>query len=87
MTTPQKKNPYFVYLLECVDGTIYTGITTDVERRFNEHTHGAGARYTSAHKAKKIIYSERHGTRSAALRREAEIKRWPKERKRALASP
>ena len=66
---------YYVYLLECKDGTLYTGITTDVERRFQEHKNGKGGRYTRAKKVKKILYSERLGTRSKASKREVEIKK------------
>ena len=75
---------YYVYLLECADATIYTGITTDVARRLAEHKKGVGARYTRAHGARKIIYSEAQPSRSAALKREAEIKKWSRERKRSL---
>ena len=66
------------------DGTLYTGITTDLERRFNEHKSGTGARYTRAHKVAKILYSERKRTRSTALKREAEIKSWPRKKKLQL---
>jgi putative endonuclease len=83
MTTP--RTYYFVYLLECADKTIYTGITTDLLRRLAEHKHGVGSHYTRAHGAKKMLYSERHATRGAALRREAEIKRWTREKKLTLA--
>ena len=76
--------PYFVYLIECEDSSIYTGITTDVKRRFEEHAAGKGARYTKAHKVKKVIHTELHKTRSSALKREASIKRMPKEKKLAL---
>jgi putative endonuclease len=76
---------YFVYLLECADRTIYTGITTDVARRLEEHRSGKGARYTRARGARRILYSERHRTRGAALKREAEIKRWPRAQKLALS--
>jgi len=75
---------YFVYLLECADKSIYTGITTDMARRFAEHKHGIGSHYTRAHAAKKMLYSENHATRSAALKREAEIKRWPRSKKLEL---
>lgn len=75
---------YFVYLIECEDGSIYTGITTDVKRRFEEHAAGKGARYTRAHKAKKVVHTEVHRTRSVALKREAAIKRMPREKKLAL---
>jgi putative endonuclease len=78
--------PYFVYLLECADKSIYTGITTDVARRFAEHKNKTGARYTLAHGAKKILYTEQYRTRGLALKREAEIKRWPRSQKLALAA-
>jgi putative endonuclease len=78
--------PYFVYLLECKDKSIYTGITTDVERRFKEHKNRTGAHYTRAHDPQKIVYTETHHTRSQALKREAEIKRWKREKKLALIS-
>lgn len=75
---------YFVYLLKCKDGSLYTGITTDVERRFREHKSGRGGRYTRAKGAMKIVYAERHKNRSTASKREAEIKGWPRARKSAL---
>ena len=75
---------YFVYLLKCKDGSLYTGITTDVLRRFKEHKDGKGGHYTLSHKPKKILYSEKSKDRSSALKREAEIKRWPKEKKMTL---
>ena len=75
---------YYVYLIECRDGSIYTGITTDVRRRFDEHKNGRGGHYTSARKVKRLLYSEKHPTRSSALKREAEIKNWPREKKLLL---
>jgi len=75
---------YFVYLLRCKDGTIYTGITTDLKRRLQEHKDGIGSNYTRARGADKIAYSEKHPTRSAALKREFEIKSWKREKKLAL---
>ena len=76
---------YFVYLLECADKTIYTGITTDIVRRLNEHKKGTGARYTRTHGVRRIIYSEQYKTRSAALKREAAIKRLSRASKLSLA--
>lgn len=76
--------PYFVYILECADGTLYTGIATDVARRFTEHASGKGARYTRANGAKKICYTEQHDTRSEALQREAQIKAMTREKKLRL---
>lgn len=72
---------YYVYILECKDGSLYTGITTDVARRLSEHKTGIGARYTRAQVAKKIVYTEKHPDRSAASKREAEIKGWKREKK------
>ena len=75
---------YFVYLIECNDKSIYTGITTDVARRFKEHKNGEGGHYTSSKKVIKILYTEQCKTRSEALKREAEIKGWKREKKLAL---
>lgn len=77
---------YYVYLLECDDGSLYTGITTDVARRFEEHTQGIGSHFTRAKGARRMVYSEEQPDRSAALKREAEIKKWPREKKLALIS-
>lgn len=72
---------YFVYLIECKDGSLYTGITTDVKRRFKEHQSGEGGHYTGAKRAVKVVYTERHPNRSSASRREAEIKSWRRAKK------
>jgi putative endonuclease len=82
----ESNTPYFIYLLECADKSIYTGITTDIARRLAEHKNNIGARYTRAHGAKKILYTEKFSTRGDALRREAEIKHWPKIKKLALSN-
>jgi hypothetical protein len=50
---------YFVYIVQCTDGSLYTGITTDVERRFLEHQEGKGGHYTRSHRVKKIVYTEK----------------------------
>src|SRR4051812_38345355 len=75
---------YFVYLLLCKDGSIYTGITTDVARRLEQHKAGKGGAYTRSHGAKKMLYTEKKRNRSFALKREAEIKRWPRAKKLLL---
>ena len=77
---------YYVYLLECADHSIYTGITNDLEKRFKSHAEGTGARYTKAKRALRILYSEEHPNRSAATKREAEIKRWKRQKKLDLIS-
>lgn len=75
---------YFVYLIECKDGSLYTGITTDVARRFREHKSGIGGHYTSAKKAVRVVYTEQRPNRSSASKREAEIKSWRREKKLGL---
>ena len=66
---------YYVYLIQCEDDSIYTGITTDLGRRFKEHEGKAGGNYTRAHKVEKILYTEKYPTRSEALKRESQIKK------------
>jgi putative endonuclease len=73
-----------VYILECADGTYYTGYTTDLERRVSVHNKGKGARYTRGRLPVAIVFSEAYATKSEALRREAEIKRMTRREKREL---
>jgi len=75
---------YFVYLLACGDTSLYTGITTDLKRRLQEHKEGKGGHYTRTHKAVKIVYSEKRPDRSSALKREAAIKKLSREQKLGL---
>jgi putative endonuclease len=72
---------YAVYILGCKDGSLYTGITTDVLRRFAEHKNGKGGHYTRARGVVKILYTEEHKNRSSASKREAEIKGWDRQKK------
>lgn len=67
---------YYVYILRCRDGSLYTGITTDLKRRLAEHKAGEGGHYTRSRGAQKVVYSEKARGRSAAQKREAEIKSW-----------
>ncbi|EKD23680.1 MAG: hypothetical protein ACD_81C00196G0007 [uncultured bacterium] len=76
--------PYFVYILECADGTLYTGIATDIARRFTEHASGKGSKYVFARGAKRIIYSEQCPDKGTALKREIAIKRLPRNKKLEL---
>ena len=76
--------PYVVYILRCADGTLYTGITNDLARRFAQHKSGKAAAYTAAHPVKNIAYTEECASRGAALKREAEIKSWDRAKKLAL---
>lgn len=75
---------YFVYIIECTNKALYTGITNDLKRRFEEHKRGEGCRYTAYNPAVKLRYSEKRRTRSSALKREAEIKSWPRAKKLGL---
>jgi predicted GIY-YIG superfamily endonuclease len=77
---------YFVYILRCADGSLYTGSTTDLAARERAHNEGRGAKYTAGRGPAAIVYSEAHESRSAAQVREAEIKRWRRERKAALVA-
>jgi putative endonuclease len=72
---------YFCYILECSDGTFYTGWTTDPSRREQQHNAGTGARYTRIRRPVKLIYVEEVGDRSLALKRELQIKAMSRERK------
>ena len=76
---------WFVYMLRCRDGSLYTGITTDVRRRLAAHRAGSGSRYTRSRLPVSLVYRERRATRAAALRREAAIKRLSPTAKRRLA--
>jgi len=75
---------FFCYILECVDGTYYTGWTTDPERRLRQHTLGRGARYTRTHRPVRLVYVEEQPNRSSAMRREFQIKRKGREGKEKL---
>lgn len=75
---------YHIYLLECADGSIYTGITNDLKRRLLQHQNGKASRYTRSRGAVKMLYTEKSKNKSAALKREMEIKKWPRVKKLEL---
>lgn len=67
---------YYVYILKCADNTFYTGITTELDRRLEEHNHSdKGAKYTRVRRPVALIYSEKYEDRSSASKREYEIKK------------
>jgi len=72
---------WFVYILRCKGGSLYTGYTSDLEARFEQHKSGKGAKYTRMHKPEKIVFFEKHRSKIVALRREREIKSWPRKGK------
>jgi len=75
---------WHVYILQSRDGRLYTGITTDIPRRIAKHQSGKGAKFTRAFGCVELLYKEDHENRSAALKREAEIKSWPRSQKLQL---
>ena len=75
---------FYCYLLECADGTYYTGWTTDPERRLRQHNAGRGARYTRTRRPVRLAYVEEQPDRAAAMRREVRIKRMTREAKGKL---
>lgn len=77
---------YYLYILECADGSLYTGITTDVKRRVGEHNDGAGAKYTRGRGPVVVVYTRRFRNRANASREEARIKSLKKSEKLELIS-
>ena len=75
---------WYVYMLRCGDGSLYTGCTDNVERRLAAHRSGTGAKYTRSRLPLELVYQESVEDRSAALRREAAIKALPRAKKLAL---
>ncbi|MGD8494204.1 MAG: GIY-YIG nuclease family protein [Desulfobacterales bacterium] len=80
----QKTDEWYVYVIRCRDGSLYTGIATDVERRFTEHQSNVGAKYLRGRGPLKLVLKQRIGPRSRALKVEQGIKRLPKKKKEAL---
>jgi putative endonuclease len=74
----------YCYILECADGTYYTGWTTDPERRVAQHNKGVGAKYTSTRRPVKLVYLETHPNRTEAMRRELAIKKMKRGQKSKL---
>jgi len=72
---------YLLYILECAGGTLYTGITTDLDNRLAAHRNGTGSRYVRAHLPIKVIYTEKFPDRSEASKRELQIKSWSRSEK------
>ncbi len=79
-----KQKSWYVYILRCADDTLYTGITTDPDRRLGEHNAGTGARYTAPRRPVEMVHLEDAEDRAAAARREYEIKQLPRAEKLAL---
>ena len=77
---------WFVYILRCGDGTLYTGVTDDVQRRMAAHRAGKGAKYTRGRGPLELVYTQEQPDKSAALRREFQIKKLTRPQKERLIS-
>jgi putative endonuclease len=75
---------YYVYVLHCADDTFYTGYTTDVDRRVNEHEAGRGAKYTRGRTPVEVVHVESYASKSEAMSREYEIKQYSRAEKERL---
>lgn len=75
---------YHLYILKCCDGSLYTGITTDLKRRVGEHNDGAGAKYTRGRGPVSVVYTRRFKSRGSASREEARIKKLSRTEKLVL---
>ncbi|MDD5041922.1 MAG: GIY-YIG nuclease family protein [Candidatus Peribacteraceae bacterium] len=75
---------YYFYLARCCDESLYAGFCMDLKEREKRHNEGKGAKYTRSHFPIKIVHHETYETRSAALRREAQVKTWTKAAKEKL---
>lgn len=80
----QEEEGFYTYMVECADGSLYTGWTTNPERRVKEHNAGRGALYTRWRRPVHLRYVEEASDRSAAQRRENEIKKLPRHKKLSL---
>ncbi|OGB90785.1 hypothetical protein A2625_07065 [candidate division WOR-1 bacterium RIFCSPHIGHO2_01_FULL_53_15] len=76
--------PFYVYIIECANKALYTGLTNNLDRRFYQHQTGKGARYTKYNPAMRLKYYEKHGSKKEAAKREYQIKCWPRTKKLAL---
>ncbi len=85
MSSPPERE-WVCYLLECADGTLYCGITNDLEKRLAMHNAGEGAKYTRGRTPVRLAYTERCAGKSGALRRELEIKALPRPAKQMLCA-
>jgi len=75
---------WYLYILECKDKSLYTGITNNIERRLEKHTDGSASRYTAKNRPVKLIYSEQYPDKNSALKREAQLKGWTRKKKLKL---
>lgn len=82
----KRSDRWFLYVLRCADGSLYTGVTKDLERRFKMHSEGKGSKYTRTRRPLKLLYRETCRDRTDALIRECVVKAYPKEKKEKLVA-
>jgi putative endonuclease len=82
--TEMTENPWFVYMVRCSDGSFYTGIAKDLEKRVKKHNSGKGAVFTRGRRPVSLVYRERQANQSSALKRERQIKKWKRPNKEKL---
>ena len=80
----KKREPWFLYILECRDGSLYTGITKDLKHRLKTHTAGRASHFTRTRLPVKLLYQESCAGRTQALVREYAVKKLPRKKKEAL---
>jgi putative endonuclease len=84
MSKIPQESDYYVYIIRCKDGSYYTGHAKDVEKRFDMHKKGRGARYTRMHEPERLVYVESFESRSEAMRQERKIKKLSHDKKQQL---
>ncbi|WP_251521097.1 MULTISPECIES: GIY-YIG nuclease family protein [Staphylococcus] len=77
---------HYIYIVRCNDNSLYTGYAKDVSQRIMKHNEGKGAKYTKTRRPVELVYQEMYGTKSEALKREIEIKRYSRKEKLKLIS-
>ena len=77
---------WYVYIIECLDGTYYTGMTWNIANRLDQHISKLGSKYTAKHGVKKLVYYEEHNDLEGARIRELQIKNWSQSKKLKLIS-
>lgn len=80
----RRKSEWLVYMLECSDQSFYTGMTNDLKKRLDAHNSGKGAKYTRARLPVKLVYQEKHISKSSAMKREIEIKKYSRLKKERI---
>ena len=73
--------PHYIYILQCSDKSLYTGYTTDITKRLEDHNNSKGSKYVRSRLPAKLVYHEKFKTKSEAMKREAEIKSWSRAEK------